>query len=129
MKKLLLVALLTSTMLLARENCESKYTNPEYDQKSYFSTNYIKVTSIDNDILELTVSIPCGTKHFAAIYQIGGDWDGCNYIGEANLISHGSSQCSLGNNPIFYISNHLLKIDTEIEVPGFDGSYRFFRED
>lgn len=103
-----------------------RYHNPEYDNASNFSRNYIELSYMDENTLKMIVNISCGSKVLPAIYEV--TISDC-YFDEFRLIYGGSSQCSMGDDPTFYVDEKRVEIYTNIWTPGFDGHYVFSREE
>lgn len=127
MNFLLFLTLTTSLISYSKDNCIDSYIGIYSNQKlkDYpYNDIFVQVEYKDETTLNMKVNIPCGTKVTPALYEAS--ITNCHFV-ETNLISAGSSQCSMGNNPDFYIDEGNIIIRTNIQTPGFDGVYRINR--
>lgn len=110
------------------------YVNPTYgSQYGSWAKGQVNVREVDGS-LQLEVNIPCGTKLRPAILVASSNQDNSVWGGKAlDVISRGSSQCSLGDSPRFILNSwstmtgDVLEIHTDIRTPDFDGTYTFER--
>lgn len=107
---------------------QGNFVNPEYNDQ--FNNAFVKFEAPANktDRIQVTLSIPCKSKVIASQFQLA-----ClaNSLPTLLLISQGSSQCSLGDRIRVSLSRQgsVLKIHTDILVPGFNGRYTFSKDE
>lgn len=108
-----------------------RYSNPAYNGPYEYQRSYVEVVESADGSIQITASIPCGTKlnPMVLVSEPGAEGETVG-AGPLRVVDDGASQCYVGTAPRFFRIGDRLEIVTgpRIRTPGFDGIYRFTRE-
>lgn len=106
-----------------RADLSGRYTGSIHEQA--MEASYAEFSTQASGEIIAKISLPCGTKVNPAQYRVI-----CHRseFPTLELISRGSSQCTVGNNISLIVIDNKLEIHTRIETPGFRGTYELTRQ-